>query len=664
MQKLFIVVYLLSIVNIVYAQKNKEVKIVADNAPFEWGKISEADLKMTVYTPDSSADAVVLNDAGEIGIDFFNTSIKSTYKQHRRVKILKKSSFDDQGLVKIPYLKSSEVFSRLKAQVIQPDGSVLVLKSSDILDEKVTEYRSQKKILFPALQEGSIIEYECEINNDHPTSLHDWYFQDDIPVRRSDLTLSIPKVFSIIRGKRGDFFVNQGKNTLTYTTIGNSIEGRKIDVENQFFYADTVASIKSDKYITTLRDYLTHFYFQLKSINYLDGTSENRSSTWEIFTKEMLEGSPGVWSRRKNSYSDAWNDIQVKVATLTTPLEKISALHNFVKNNIEWTGNKGIIPEESLNKVYKEKKGDCADINYLLVALLNEAGIKAFPYLISSRSHGKAFVFYPFREQFNYTLCYIELEGKPFLLDATDPLLSVNMPRIDALNETGFVLDKNNPHWVDIVPQQGLTIRILNIELDKSNRMSGTLQSRFKGYDALIERYNSNNKEALEKSVKNYFSEAGAEVLIDSVTQTNLKSVNEPMNTTVYFKINDAATSAGDIVYLNPTAYFDYTKNPFKQKERKYPIDLPYPERKQFAVNLKIPEGFEVTDLPKSVKVTLLDDAANFQYAVSTINGQVQYTVKLNINRLHFSSEEYIPLKDFFDQVAAKLNEQVVLKKK
>ena len=643
-----------------FAQKKEEKKL----PQIKWGEISRQDREMTIYPLDSSADAVVLDSYGTI--ELFSSSPPSIlYSKHKRVKILKKSAFESQGAVIIEYFRPdaehAEKFDKLRAQVIYKNGTVRPLKNVEFVDEKFDETHSLKKILFPALEEGCILEYEYQISSAfNGIFYHNWYFQEDIPTRYSFFKFSAPRTYGIVWGQHGSHPIKPLIDMDDFTNPYSFV-----NFNTRLFCADSVPSIKSDAYMATLKDYITSYYLQLSDYSTSDGKEKSFLKDWSGFTNDLYSLSFGNFTHKKN-YIEAWNDLKKfeNFETVSNDSLKIEIIYRFVKSRMDWNGEKSFFPQESLNKAYLQKKGNSADLNMLLIALLNEAGLKSFPLILSTRSHGKPIEEYPIIDQYNYLLSYTELNGRAILLDATDSLYTINMPRIDALNRRGVVLDKKKPHWIDIIPQTGITNRILTLEFDKNNNMSGNLQSRYKSYDALTERHNSLTQEKFDETIKKYFSDAQIDVKIDSASYINLKALDEPFNSAVYFKINDAVNVVGDIVYINPTVLFDYAKNPFKQKERKYPVDIPYPERKQFSVILKIPEGYEITDLPKSLKLTLIDDAATFQYAVSTTGQQVQYNIKLNINRLQYSAENYKPLKDFFDQVAAKVNEPIVLKKK
>jgi hypothetical protein len=53
-----------------------------------------------------------------------------------------------------------------------------------------------------------------------------------------------------------------------------------------------------------------------------------------------------------------------------------------------------------------------------------------------------------------------------------------------------------------------------------------------------------------------------------------------------------------------------------------------------------------------------------FEYRISHSNGRISFRCKLKFNRTLYMPEEYPNLREFFNMVVSKQNEQIVLKKK
>lgn len=119
-----------------------------DSARFKkisWGKIPQEDLSMTVYPLDSAAEAVVLDDIGEMFL-YFGNGVRYTLSSHKRIKVLKEGGIE-RGNIFINYYfeNNSENVKGLKAQVIAPDGTVTKVKDKIFLMKKFLRVEPKRK---------------------------------------------------------------------------------------------------------------------------------------------------------------------------------------------------------------------------------------------------------------------------------------------------------------------------------------------------------------------------------------------------------------------------------------------------------------------------------------------------------------------------------------
>ncbi len=107
-----------------------------------------------------------------------------------------------------------------------------------------------------------------------------------------------------------------------------------------------------------------------------------------------------------------------------------------------------------------------------------------------------------------------------------------------------------------------------------------------------------------------------------------------------------------------------FKENPFKLAQRNYPVEIPYPISYQFVLQLDVPATYEVDELPENLNIELPERGGSFVYQVSRNENTLNINYKLRLDQLEFDPEEYAGLKMFFDQLIAKQEEQIVLKKK
>ena len=89
-----------------------------------------------------------------------------------------------------------------------------------------------------------------------------------------------------------------------------------------------------------------------------------------------------------------------------------------------------------------------------------------------------------------------------------------------------------------------------------------------------------------------------------------------------------------DIVYFNPLMVADVRKeNPFKAAERSYPVEMPYCMDETYILNMQVPEGYKVDELPKQAKVTLNEDEGVFEYLIQQAGDRIQRRRKPLVER-------------------------------
>jgi hypothetical protein len=104
-------------------------------------------------------------------------------------------------------------------------------------------------------------------------------------------------------------------------------------------------------------------------------------------------------------------------------------------------------------------------------------------------------------------------------------------------------------------------------------------------------------------------------------------------------------------------------ENPFKSDERKFPVDFAVPVNERNILNINIPEGYVVEELPASVVYVLPDNAAQFVYKSQQNGSVIQIFSQLKISRTYYQPHEYKLLKEFYKNIISKHGEQIVLKK-
>ena len=163
----------------------------------------------------------------------------------------------------------------------------------------------------------------------------------------------------------------------------------------------------------------------------------------------------------------------------------MKAVFKYVKQHIKWNGIDGKYFFNGIKKALKEKKGNTADVNLTLVAMLRYAGLKANPVIISTKDN--LIPFFPTVDRLNYVIAYVTIGEEEYFLDATDEFSDINLLPLKDYNWQGILVDNTKMQWrlVSIdEPKIAESQYMVKIDLNDDGSIEGTSNSRFKNHNA------------------------------------------------------------------------------------------------------------------------------------------------------------------------------------
>ena len=116
-------------------------------------------------------------------------------------------------------------------------------------------------------------------------------------------------------------------------------------------------------------------------------------------------------------------------------------------------------------------------------------------------------------------------------------------------------------------------------------------------------------------------------------------------------------------MYKRQLIFLHTEKNPFTQAERKLPVEYPFTDQVVLSVNLTLPEGYTVDELPKPLLARTEDKQGMCRYVLEQKENKLTINYTFSSSKLLYLPEEYPGLQNFWKVIAEKNNETVVLKK-
>ncbi|OWP63648.1 hypothetical protein CDA63_07600 [Hymenobacter amundsenii] len=657
----------------------------AQTAPIKFGKIDEADLTSQNFGADSAAAAVVLCDYGISRFDYAEKGFRVLFERTTRVKILKKSGYD-YATVRVPlYHKEGreEKITSLKGFTYNlVNGQVVKekLDSDAIFKEESTPNINVRKFTLPNVREGSVVEYTYTVASEFTFNFQDWTFQSDIPVRWSEYRAAIPEYFDYKMLMQGyePLAVQERNDGLTQYTIrwsssitpgGNG--GREAGgvavvtptVTNYRWAMKDVPALREEPYMTTADDYVAKIDFELAGVKMPEQPYQMVAGSWTKIDMELLQDDNFGGQLNRGGFLK--DQLAPLLAKTTDPTAQVAAIHELVRRSVKHNGNNGLMATSSVRRAYDQKAGSAADVNLLLIAALREAGFQANPVVLSTRAHGRLQTSVPLLSRFNYVLAHVQLPGgQQMLVDATEELAPCGMLPHRCLNGQGrLIMPKSqDSRWVELKTDDRLTsYRQVNLTLDETGSLKGKVHQEHAGYLGF------NQREKLRKlGEKKYMEELATDHEGWSIAKYDFKereTLNKPLTLDYEF-----ASSGGEapvsIIYLNPLRDFGAGKNPFLHEDRRFPVDFGTRLDETVLVNLTLPAGYELEEMPKGMVLDLPDGGGRFTYGVQPGPAGLQIVSRLALSKPVYSAEEYAYLREFFGRLIAKQSERLVIKKK
>lgn len=639
--------------------------LFGQKAPMKFGKLDESETSMTIYAADSSAAAVILCHYSDIYFSYtpHTGTFQVIQNVHKRIKIFKKEAYSLAN-VYLEYSFGTEhkhYLSNIKAVAYNLENGKWAetkMDKSSIFEEKVSKQRRAKKFTIPNVKEGTILEYSYQYETDNFLKIPDWQFQDKYPVKWSEYRAQLPNFF--------EFGFNQeGFHRLHINDKAQDLNDG-INVTNYRWAMKDLPALRDEPFTPNYEDFMDKLEFQIAYIRYPSGKIENVAGTWEKII-ERLSKSPDFGERiqERRAISDLVAEL---IKGKETPKDKITAIYNYVTENIAFDPEYSWIwAENSLSKILQNKKGTHTENNILLGAMLQTAGLKANPVLISSRSHGRVSMFAPIYDRFSHVIIHVPLDSVNYmLLDANESFRPAGTLPFSFLNGVGLIVDpKSRPQWVNLHKQKTTDFIDANCQI-VDNQLVINIKNIKKGLSAIKERQDLHKTGNTEESVlRELFSKLlGTKGTIQKVSYENADNMYESLKSSCEIKTNEWGEVSEERIYFNPMLTFGKTENPFKSPERSFPVDFGEASDQIYNFTVTIPEGYVVEELPKSARMVLGQGDIKFDFLVVQNGNEVKISSKIQIKKPIIAAGEYATIRQFFEQVSIKHNEQIVLKKK
>jgi hypothetical protein len=425
--------------------------------------------------------------------------------------------------------------------------------------------------------------------------------------------------------------------------------------------ARNLQALKKDDYVWNVNDYATKVTAELQSIHLSVDDHRDMRKTWEQVDNTLFEHSDfGARLYKHSKYREELLSSGIdKIADLK---EKVAATFSFLRQRIAWNGEYDLLTKSS-SDIVKKGSGSNADLNMMLINMLGDVGVKACPVLMSTRRHGRIPKTYPTLNKMNTFIVGIPDGTSWIYLDASSADGYLNVLPANLYVEQARIIEKGTPgQWVNLQKiGEAKSVHNIKATLTADGLMKGEQSTIYSGNAAANER-----KAFRTASDSTSFIAAKAQQTGISISQCKIEghrsflpSVTEVINFTKQGDVTD------DHIYINPFTELPITSNPFTEKERLLPVEFPCRNTFNAYVQLTLPEGWQLEEMPKSVNVSTPDKSASgrINYGI-TDDKTITINFQFRLGNVYYDHQQYDMLRQLFDLFASRGKDMLVIKKK
>ncbi len=677
--------------------------------PKKWKDISPTDFSYTT-NGDTSVHAVILQEQGKYYFDVWREELKMFIQVTRRILILDDNGvgYSHLEMPYISY-SNYEEFINFNAIVYNLENGKVKktkLKSKDEIDIDKKNGYSVKVVDLQNVKVGSIIEYKYTFTTLGIIEPPQWNFQHEIPCLYSSVDVVLPdfinyRMITVGGSSLMQQIKEQANMVLDYMLhyvdpipSGSNYDNQSFNAPVNFsflainykFILNNIPAYKSRDYTDCDCNYKRALKLELYRIDQKNGlTSDINIFAWNILTQRLYQSvqdryelhsqlltsvsdnpsgyivyQASSWDyfekkmkKNKNfglalmKYWQFYNELQLANSKAdSTDLSKLISIYNYVRDSYSWNGNYDIFISADLEQITKQKNGNSADINFMLIYLLKKMGLDAFPILIKTVDKGLVEPGWATSFQFNHVLAGVKIGNKTYQLDAINKDIPWYLLDVNDLNNVGLKSLTVDTGFIKISPnKKSFSSNNLTITFN-DNKADFLLKITDLGYSAQDKRKKINiwinNFKAKNTNISNV-----------DYSRNNIDDDNLPLETIISF---------ADDNYLNsnkiyPFDFFDIEYN-FNNPDRNIPVYFGYKFSKVYQINITIPNNKKVKTLPVIFSKSI--NGASISSKIITDTSTVTIFLTININKSLFLTDEYSDLRNMFLELDNFINSPII----
>jgi Domain of Unknown Function with PDB structure (DUF3857) len=526
--------------------------------------------------------------------------------------------------------------------------------------EKEFSDDKERMLIVPGAEVGTVVGFEYEQKR-RPYLFQDhWYFQDVIPVEKSRYTLRMPAKWEY----RADWL--------------NHAEQKPMEQNGAYLWeVSDIPRIEREYHEPAYRALAGHVIVTFFS----DRATGRNSKSWNDL---------GVWySQLTAGVRDSSPALQAKaleLAPASMPMfERIRALTLFAQRDVRYyaieIGIGGFRPHPA-GEIFSHRYGDCKDKATVLSSMLAQIGVKSY-YILIHATRGIYTENTPPNSGFNHAILAIQMPDASFsqklpgmyedpklghllIFDPTNDLVPLGQLPYYEQDSFALLVTDNGGELIHLPvssPDLNQIHRNAKLTLLSDGTLQGEIEETRSGYLAMLGRaylqHESQNDR--KKMLEHFWGPNLGSFQVDSFDLVNENDIDKDLVLHYKFTASHYAKSAGSLLLVRPRVIGEMAGAFDVSKPRHYAYEFDAPFFRSDNVEITLPEGYSVDELPEPAKAIF--PFAEYTSKSEKVGNTLKYSRAYTMQTTQVPLDRMEQLKKLFGQIGMDEKNMAILKK-
>ncbi len=598
----------------------------------------------------AGADAVIREEVKQFEVK--NEKEGKLYYR-RAVTLLNEDSDADELAI---YYDDDTKVSRLRAWIYDAQGKeirkldkdeirdVVAVDGFSVYQDKRVKYLEARQSSYPYTV---VVEYEQTLSGLSFAVFPDWYVPAyNLAVQSASFSIRLPTEFGF-----------------RHQTVNLDLEPEVVEEGRDKVYTwhiEELPPVKSEPYGPNPGFVLPRIITSPDQFRIDDYRGSMRS--WQAFGQFMNE----LYAGRDLLPEALEAEVQELVAGASSPGEKIDILYDYLQRHMRYVsiqlGIGGWQPFEAAY-VGEKKYGDCKALTNFMKAMLQSAGIEAYPALIKAGELSYEITEDFTSPRFNHVILYVP--GEDTWLECT----SNSYP-------AGYVGSGNSDRNVMLVTPEGGQLKrtpILELE-DNVETFSVTIDLRAEGSATVsVEQHSTGaDHEFYRHMAKHYPAEEqhkwlqrNSDLPAFTLEAMQIEAADERPASLLSYRagVPRYASQAGKRLFVPINGVHPFQAVPPEVAQRRLPVVRGRSYLEIDTIQLNLPEGYQLESLPE-MPIQVESEFGRYELQVEQAADHLRFYRRLEVRAGHWPAERYADFRNFYREVARAESQQLVLVEK